>query len=88
MCHKFDEKENAKKAKAMLENLAGRVPTLLTMEVGIDFLGSERSYDLVLIATFNSREALIEYDGHPEHLLVREFIKSHKLASVAVDYEF
>ena len=79
--------ENIQKAKGMLEGLVGKVPSLLSMEVGVDFMQSERSFDLVLTSTFADREALSAYAVHPAHLDVVNFIKEAAEASKVVDYE-
>jgi hypothetical protein len=79
--------ENIAKAKAMLEALVGKVGPLLSMEVGIDFSGSERAMDLSLISTFETKEGLAEYAVHPAHLEVVAFIKEVTTQSRVVDYE-
>ena len=63
------------------------MPSLRSMEVGIDFMGSERSYDLVLIATFDDEAGLAAYDKHPSHEEVRAFIRAHRTGTVSVDYK-
>ena len=78
--------ENIQKTKAMLEALPQKIETLNYMEVGIDFLHSERSYDLVLYSTFDTVDGLDAYRVHPEHLRVVEFIKSVTDSSKVVDY--
>lgn len=79
--------ENIAKAKAMLEALAEKIEPLLSMEVGIDFNGSERAMDLSLISTFETKEGLDTYATHPAHLEVVDFIKEVTVASKVVDYE-
>jgi len=79
--------ENLKKAKDMLEALEGQVPSLLSMEVGLDFMQSERSFDLVLTSTFEDKEGLSEYAVHPAHLEVVSFIKEVTEGAKVVDYE-
>jgi len=79
--------ENIAKAKMMLEALVGKIDLLLSMEVGVDFSGSERSMDLSLISTFDTKEGLQEYAVHPEHLEVVAFIKEVTAQSKVVDYE-
>lgn len=78
---------NLEKAKEMLENLMGKVPTLLSMEVGLNFAEEERAMDLSIVTTFSDKEGLQEYAVHPEHLKVVEFIKSVTEYSKVVDYE-
>jgi len=79
--------ENISKAKAMLEALVEKIDPLLSMEVGIDFSRSERSMDLVLISTFETKEDLDAYAIHPAHLEVVAFIKEVTVLSRVVDYE-
>ena len=79
--------ENIAKAKEMLEALVPKIDPLLSMEVGVDFNGSERAMDLSLISTFETKEGLMEYATHPAHLEVVDFIKEVTAASKVVDYE-
>jgi len=77
---------NLKKAKMMLEALVGTVPSLQSMEVGINFCGEERAMDLSLYSEFENKEGLEHYANHPEHLEVVKFIKSVASVSKVVDY--
>ncbi len=85
---KFNDKADAAEAAAMLRALVGKVPTLRSMEVGIDELEGERSFDLVLIATFDDMAGLHAYDTHEAHEAVRAFIKARRKQSAAVDFSF
>ena len=78
--------ENLTKTKEMLENLLEKIPPLLSMEVGLDFVQSERSFDLVLTSTFEDEEGLSMYATHPSHLEVVSFIKEVTQAAKVVDY--
>lgn len=84
---KENKTENLQKAKEILEALMGKVPSLLSMEVGLDFMQSERSFDLVLTSTFADKDGLSEYAVHPAHLEVVSFIKEVTEAAKVVDYE-
>jgi fructose/tagatose bisphosphate aldolase len=84
---KENKAENIAKTKVMLESLVEKVESLLSMEVGIDFNGSERAMDLSLISTFETKEGLSEYATHPAHLEVVAFIKEVTELSKVVDYE-
>jgi len=79
--------ENIAKTKVMLESLVEKIVPLLSMEVGIDFNGSERAMDLSLISTFETKEDLVTYAVHPAHLEVVAFIKEVTMLSKVVDYE-
>ena len=87
---KFKEENkqpNIIQAKQMLENLMGAVPTLRSIDVGVNFSKESRAMDLSIITTFESKVALEAYNGHPEHLKVVEFIKQVVDYSKVVDYE-
>jgi len=80
--------ENLDQAVAALNSLRGNIETLKFIEIGADFLSSERSYDIVLTTEFDNREGLKIYTLHPNHLKVVKVIRSTCSASVVVDYEF
>lgn len=85
---KFIDKNDAIEARKMLLALMGVVPTLRSIEVGINELESERAHDLVIIATFDDMEGLHSYDAHEAHEAVRAFIKPRRSASVSVDFYY
>jgi len=82
-----NKKANIIQAKQMLENLMGAVPSLRSMDVGINFASEERAMDLSIITSFESKESLEAYAVHPEHLKVVDFIKQVVEYSKVVDYE-
>ena len=81
------KKANMIQAKQMLENLMGAVPTLRSIDVGMNFSTEERSMDMSIITVFESKEGLDAYAVHPEHLKVVDFIKTVVEYSKVVDYE-
>ncbi|MBU1667870.1 Dabb family protein [bacterium] len=81
-----NKSENLMKVKEMLEALMDSVPTLKSMEVGLNFSDEERAMDLSIVTEFDSKEALDLYANHPEHLNVVAFIKTVVNASKVVDY--
>lgn len=84
---KEEQKEpNVIQAKQMLENLMGAIPSLKSIDVGVNFIEADRAMDLSLIATFESKKGLDDYDAHPEHQKVVTFIKSVVEYSKATDY--
>ncbi len=74
-------------AKQMLENLMGAVPTLKSIDVGLNFAQEERAMDMSIITVFESKTGLEAYAVHPEHLKVVDFIKSVVEYSKVVDYQ-
>lgn len=84
---KLRDKADAPMLKARLEAMRGRIPGLLHIEVGIDFLASEQSADLVLVADLESRAALDAYQAHPVHQEVVPLIRQAAIARTVADYE-
>ncbi len=79
--------ENAQRIKTDLEALAGKIPEIKTIEVGINFNDSEAAHDVVLYSEFESRESLNRYQKHPEHVKVAGLIGAVRSERVVVDYE-
>jgi len=77
---------NIENVKQRLLDLKEKIDVLKSIEVGVDFSNSERSFDLSLYSTFESKEALKAYAVHEEHLKVVELIKSVTQESKVVDY--
>jgi hypothetical protein len=74
--------ETARRLRAM----EGQIPELLAIEVGTDILRSERSYEICLITTFESLEAMQAYQVHPVHKDVIAYLATVRKASVCSDY--
>lgn len=84
---KEENKEaNIARVKAMLEALPQKIETLRSMEVGIDISRSERSFDMVLVSTFDDQAGLDAYAPHPAHQEVVSVIKEVTNLSKVVDY--
>ena len=79
--------ENARKAKTMLEALRGKIPGLVSLEVGIDCLGTKDSADLSLSATFENLEALERHKEHPDHRKLVPFMSAIQSTRTVIDYE-
>lgn len=82
-----NKKANIIQAKQMLENLVGAVPSLRSMDVGLNFSTEERAMDLSIITAFESKEGLDAYAIHPEHVKVVNFIKTVVEYTKIVDYQ-
>ena len=60
---------------------------LRNIEVGVDFLGSERSYDVILQVELDDAKALDAYQEDPYHVnVVKKHMHQVREASVAIDY--
>jgi len=78
--------ENLQQTRDVLLNMKGKIPMLLDIEVGIDVVHSERSYDIGLVTKFESLEALQQYNVHPIHQEVIAHMAKVREASVSVDF--
>jgi hypothetical protein len=84
--------ENARRMKAQLESLRGRVPGMRSLEVGIALhvVGSAKGgpddADVVLVSEHDDQAALDAYQSHPEHVAMKAFIGAVRERRVALDY--
>lgn len=79
---------NCEEVKSLFLSMKKEIPFIRDLRVGIDFLHSERSYDVVLELTVDSREALEQYQQHPYHVnSVKPVIHQKRSGSATVDYE-
>lgn len=91
VCFKLNDNSQELKdeAKKVLLSMIGKVSLFETIEVGTDFLCSPRSFDVILITTFKSKELLDAYQKDDYHCsVVKTYMHSHTSQSVAVDFEF
>lgn len=85
---KDNSPEACQKAKEVLMGMKGQVEQLRDISVGIDFLHSARSFDLILETLFDSKEDLEAYQSHPYHVnVVKTYMHAVRTDSVSVDWE-
>lgn len=87
----FKLKDNSTEAcietKNILMSMEGRVDVIRGIEVGIDFLHSGRSHDIILAVTLDDKDALDAYQNDPYHCeVVKTHMHSVMSSSVSVDY--
>ena len=88
VCFKLKEGESAERAAEVLRSMRGKVPEIIDMEVGVDFLHSERSYDVILQVVLQDKDSLEKYQADPYHCsVVKEHMHKVRESSVAIDYE-
>ena len=86
VCFKLKKGESAEKAAEILNSMKGKVPEIKDIFVGVDFLKSERSYDVILQVTVENEHALERYQHDPYHCsVVKEYMHKVRESSVAVD---
>lgn len=79
--------ESIDKTVNILRNMQGKIPELLSLEVGVDVVRSERAYDIALVTEVESLESLQAYQIHPVHQQVILHMNEVKEQSISVDYE-
>lgn len=86
---KDNSPESIGQIKDMLLSMKGNVSMIQNMEVGLDFLHSERSYDICLQVEVADRGHLVAYDKDSYHCdVVKKYMFDKIISVVAVDYEF
>ncbi len=74
-------------AAAQLRSMDGKIPSVRSLEVGINVVESDRAYDLAIHATFDDLAGLQNYAKHPEHAPVIQWMRGHAATAASVDYE-
>jgi hypothetical protein len=69
-----------------LRGLPDKIDFIRTFELGEDVMRLPRSWDLVLVATYDDLEALQTYATHPDHVPVVELLKVLCTDIGSVDY--
>ena len=87
VCFKLKKGEDPFKAKEVLLSMKGNVPMLRGIEVGVDELHSERSFDVMLTVLLDDMEALSDYQKDEYHCsVVKKHMHAVRESSVAIDY--
>lgn len=90
VCFKLTDGSAASKnkTKEVLMSMQGNVDTVRSIEVGVDFLSSPRSYDVILQVVLDDREALDIYQKDKYHCdVVKKYMHANTASSIAVDYD-
>ena len=70
-----------------IRGLAGRIPTMISIEVGRDANRGPAAYDVVLVTKHDDRDDLRAYAEHPVHLELLEWLKPRWTDRAVVDTE-
>ncbi|MDX8388045.1 MAG: Dabb family protein [Ghiorsea sp.] len=81
------DKNDAAEVKNALEELKAKVPSIIDIEVGIDYSKTDTSADVILYSTFASRADLEAYSSHPDHQAVIPMMQRVTSSRKVVDYE-
>lgn len=87
----FKAKEPTKQNLEFLEktflSMNGNIKELKELEVGIDVIRSDRSYDIAIITRFDSKEDYLAYDVNEFHVeKVKKVIASYLEGSKTIDF--
>lgn len=86
---KDNSEENVLKTAEILKSMDGKVDLIRDIEVGVDFLHSERSYDIILQVVLDDEKALDDYQNDEYHCsVVKKHMHAVRESSIAVDYKF
>lgn len=81
-------KEQVNEARDILLSMEGKIPELKGLEVGVDVLHTERSYDLALVTRFDSLGDMKVYAISEYHVNeVLKYLKPMLKSSKVVDYQ-
>lgn len=90
VCFKLKDNspEECNKAAQILRSMDGNVELLRGIEVGVDFLHSPRSYDIILQVLLDDEKTLEEYQNDEYHCsVVKKHMHSVAESSVAIDFK-
>ena len=82
-----EKKTIAQILKEKLLAMQGKVDGLLKVEVGFDFSKEKDSCDVVLYSEFTTKEALHQYQIHPDHQEIKKWLGEVRYERRVVDYE-
>ena len=79
--------ENLSEAQARLQALPRMIPELRELEIHRGLILGDRSFDLALLSSFDSRQALRAYQDHPAHQEVVAFLRTVETERAVIDFE-
>ena len=91
VCFKLKEpnEQLLNETKDLLLTMKGSIPEVVDVNVGLDFLHSERSFDILLEVTLNSKDDLDVYQFSDYYVnVILKHMKAIIEKSIAVDYEY
>jgi Stress responsive A/B Barrel Domain len=79
--------ENIASTRERMAAIAGKIPQLRSMQVGVNVVDSEHAYDIALVEMFDSVDALKAYQVHPLHVELWHDVMARFEAFTSVDYQ-
>ncbi len=82
---KFIDPADAPEAQRLLEALPAQIEQVRSLSVGLDVVGSEVSYDLVLVTTHEDLDDLVAYQQHDAHKAFGAWLRPLLVSRAVVD---
>ena len=81
-------KENLEFLKKTFLSMEGNIKELKELEVGVDVIGSDRSFEIGIITRFDSKEDYLAYDINEFHVeKVKKVVGPYMECSKTLDFE-
>ena len=71
---RYKNESDIETARKELEGMRGKIPSMFSIEIGVNFLIGPASYDLVLITEHEDRTVLDAYQADPVHRGVKNVL--------------
>jgi len=85
--YKNDKQTNAQILKEKLLAMNGKIAGIIKIEVGFDFSNEKDSSDVVLYSEFDCKESLQQYQVHPDHQEIKNWLSEVRYERRVVDYQ-
>ena len=83
----LNNKSDALKMEKMLRSMEGKVPSLYSIEVGVNTSSHKSAFDIVFIGVFSSADKLAEFEEDSFHKTIGEEVSKLTLKRVVVECE-
>lgn len=81
------KEELMEEQRAALLALPAKIDLIRGMEVGKDTVHGANSFDMALVSEFDSRDDMLAYRAHPDHVAVSKRMKEYVTDRVCIDFE-
>ncbi len=84
---RLNDVDQANEMRSKLLSMSGNVPSLESIEVGINQSDSPAAFDIVFVGTFQNWAKLREFEADPFHKDVAVWVSNAKEIRHVVDFE-
>jgi len=83
---KLHDPETLDLCRSLMESMRGRIDTMIDLDVRVNELVGNYSYDIALTTTWPDADAYHAYETHPTHLEVRSVVLELMADAATIDY--